>query len=118
MNNFAKEGVKVLKFIIIGVIVLFIIGIFSGGEDDHNEANARYSSYEPEQSSTPPPNYRYWNNIERDGDELRCDWCAHKRNEEETGRIICSLYPGYVEEDSVCDDFLSRPKYLADRLAI
>lgn len=107
---------SIVLIVIIIIAVLYVIGLFA--PDDSGKSNSNNSNHQSNvPKRTPPPNYRYWNGVEYNGNEIRCDWCAYLRTEKETGRKYCSKYPGYVDLDYVCDSYVSGVEQLAEGLA-
>lgn len=99
-----------MSIVLIVIIVLFIIGMFSSDDSDNSHKNTT-------DSKTSPPNYRYWNGVEFNGSEVRCDWCCYQRIEKETGRNYCAKYPVYIDLNYVCDSYISGVEQLAEGLS-
>lgn len=108
---------SIVLIVIIILIVLFVIGIMFSSDESGNKNTYDNSQQNSIHKKSPPPNYRYWNQIEYNGNEVRCDWCAYLRTEKETGRKYCSKYPGYVDLDYVCDSYVSGVETLAKDLS-
>lgn len=107
---------SIVLIVIIIIAVLYVIGLFAPDDSENNNSNNNnHQSSAPKR--TPPPNYRYWNGVEYNGSEIRCDWCAYLRTEKETGRKYCSKYPGYVDVNYVCDSYVNGIEQVAKGLA-